>query len=84
VYYGARLECTTAAVPHFSKNLVKGKIITLKPFMAMAGPTLLHGGRVAEHLRVRSERIVGQLLGRCRKALSEEEWIMLSKEKGTT
>lgn len=79
--YGARLYCTTRAVPHFSKILVNGKIITLKQLMAMAGPTLMDGGRVAEHLWVRSERIVGQLPGSCRKALSVEEWFMLNNHK---
>ena len=81
VYYGASLDCTTAAVPHFSKILVKGKIITLKQFMDMAGSTLRDGGRVAEHLGVKSERIVGQLLRSCRKALSAEEGIMLNSQK---
>ena len=75
--YGATLDCTTAAVLHFSKILVKGKIITLRQLMAMAGPTLMDGRRVAEHLGMRSERIVGQMLGSCRKALSAEEWGML-------
>ena len=71
--YGARLDCITEAVPHFSKMLVKGKIITLRKLMDMSGPTLM-----AEHLGVRSERIGGQLLGSCRKALSAEEWIMFN------
>ena len=79
--YGARLDCTTAALPHFSKILVKGKIITLRQLMAMAGPALMDGRRVAEHLGMRSERIVGQMLGSCRKALSAEEWDMLSSHK---
>lgn len=75
--YGAKLDCTTEAVPHFSKMLVKRKIITLRKLMDMAGPTLMDGGQVAEHLGVRSKRIVGQMLESCRKALSAEERIII-------
>ncbi|XDV33218.1 hypothetical protein PO909_003724 [Leuciscus waleckii] len=74
---GSRLNLSCEIVPWFEQRLKNEKIITMKDLVEVTGWNLSNTVALTQRLGLRSERVVGQMLKKCRDSLSEEEWTLL-------
>ncbi|KAK3518789.1 hypothetical protein QTP70_013393 [Hemibagrus guttatus] len=75
--HGGHLDISGVTAPALSRALISSRVVTLRELLNIVGTDLSRAEDLAARLRLRSLRVVNQLLCRWRTALASKERVQL-------